>query len=288
VAYSTGIISGTCFNFHSHLRGPKITYRGFTTSKGWGSTDPDYKVKFEEFKTLFNAGKARETAPGEYAATLANGEEFRFKGDPNTLSITKDEEETWKRMVDEAIDRKERGIYEKVYYPRWMQEAMGGMPSPSGRFIMERYVLSGGKIFIPGTGEATRKNEQAFAEIEKLRKEGKFVKVYRPIDSFLKESGIIRYDVPRIGYGEKYRYCESTYLVSDGRLFTIGEYEPAPASEAAFQEIEKLRAAGQCKKTYRPQYDLMLKDGWHHYVEAAYTLANGQEFRRVEYEPKQN
>lgn len=46
------------------------------------STEGQARVGLEEFRQLYSEGKAKEIEPGVWQATLANGELFHYRGDP--------------------------------------------------------------------------------------------------------------------------------------------------------------------------------------------------------------
>ncbi len=56
-----------------------------------------------EFRQLYREGKAREIEPGTWQVTLANGELFNYKGDPErmTAEFTDQDKEQMKKEFDE-------------------------------------------------------------------------------------------------------------------------------------------------------------------------------------------
>ena len=68
------------------------------------------------------------------------------------------------------------------------------------------------------TEKTKQKLKKQFDEIEKLRKAGKFEKIYKPEHD---------YDVN----GVKYRYFAARYTLSNGNIVTIGSSEPAKSKD---------------------------------------------------------
>lgn len=128
----------------------------YTVSRGIfvdGTNEEEAKRNLEEFKQLYQEGKAEQVKPGVWVVTLSDGEKFAYGGDPERIGVefTEEEKEQLKKQFD---------------------------------------------------------------EINELRKAGQFEKTYKPENDFVVD-------------GVKYRYFEARYTLSDGRVVTLGESEPA-------------------------------------------------------------
>ena len=103
-----------------------------------------------EFYQLYKQGKAKEVNPGIWKATLSNGEEFGYGGDPEQLGLSDVErKEQLKKQFDEINELKKAGQYEKAYKPEH-DYVIDGIKY---RYFEATYTLSDGRVVKTGDSE---------------------------------------------------------------------------------------------------------------------------------------
>jgi len=109
------------------------------------NNEEDARKKLEEFKKLYREGKAKEIKPGVWEATLSNGEEFAYEGNPEGINIefTEEEKEQLKKQFDEINELRKAGKYERTFIKEIEVEVLKGVKF---RQYKDRFTLSNGKV----------------------------------------------------------------------------------------------------------------------------------------------
>jgi hypothetical protein len=134
-----------------------VTSYVYRRSMSVASTDVENeeqaRARVEEFRQLYQAGKAVEIKPGVWKATLADGTEFAYGGrDPARagagVQFTEEEKAQLKRQSDEVNELRKAGKGERTFL-REVEE--NGMKI---RLYQVRYTLSDGGVvtITEGTG----------------------------------------------------------------------------------------------------------------------------------------
>lgn len=117
------------------------------------SSEEEAKKKLEEFRELYRQGNAKEVKPGVWVATLSNGEEFAYGGDPERIGIqfsfSDEEKEQLKKQFDEINELRKAGKYEKTYKP----ENDFVIDGVKYRYFEAHYTLSDGRVVTLGASE---------------------------------------------------------------------------------------------------------------------------------------
>jgi hypothetical protein len=127
-----------------------ITY--VVTSTFEGKNEENVRETLEEFRKLYNEGKAEEVKPGVWVVTLSNGEKFAYAGDnpeQATLTFSEDEVQLLKEQFDEIHELRKAGDFEKIYKPEHDFEIDG----VKYRYFEAHYTLSNGKVVRVGGSE---------------------------------------------------------------------------------------------------------------------------------------
>jgi hypothetical protein len=121
------------------------------TLRGADGADPETtRAQFEEFFQLYREGKATEIAPGMWRATLANGKEFTFTGNPETdrgAAFTEEEKARLQQVTEEINELRQAGKGERTF---WKETENNGMRI---RLYNVRYTLSNGEVITLCEGE---------------------------------------------------------------------------------------------------------------------------------------
>jgi hypothetical protein len=122
------------------------------------NNEEDARKKLEEFKKLYREGHAKEIEPGVWKATLSNGEEFAYAGDPERISVefTEEEKEQLKKQFDEINELKRAGKYERTFIKDIEVDGI------KISLYKDCFTLSNGKVITLTTGE----NKPATDEVE--------------------------------------------------------------------------------------------------------------------------
>jgi hypothetical protein len=120
---------------------------GYKFSRTVSSTDDSIQSKEDarktelEFYGLYKQGKAKEVQPGVWVATLSNGEEFAFGGDPENLGLSEAEQkELLKKQLDEINELRRAGKYERTFIKEIEKDGV------KIRLYRETFTLSNGKV----------------------------------------------------------------------------------------------------------------------------------------------
>ncbi|UCE98965.1 MAG: hypothetical protein JSV82_07225 [Planctomycetota bacterium] len=127
-----------------------ITFGVSSTFEGNGKED--VRETLEEFRKLYNEGKAEEVKPGVWVVTLSSGEKFALAGDnPEWAGLLETEEvqELMKEQFDEILELRKAGDFEKIYKPEHDFEIDG----VKYRYFEAHYTLSNGKVVSVGDSE---------------------------------------------------------------------------------------------------------------------------------------
>jgi hypothetical protein len=118
---------------------------------GNNTSSEEAKRKLEEFRELYDDGKAEEVKPGVWVATLSNGEKFAYVGDPERIGVefTEQEQEQLKEQFDEINELRKAGKYEKTYKPENDFIIYG----VKHRYFEAHYTLSDGRVVTLGASE---------------------------------------------------------------------------------------------------------------------------------------
>jgi len=126
--------------------------RSVSTSGDNIKNEEDARKAEAEFYRLYKEGKAKEVKPGIWVATLSNGEQFGYGGDPEQLGLSiAQTKEQLKKQFDEIHELKKAGQYEKVYKPEH-DFVIDGIKY---RFFEVYYTLSNGRVVKLGDSEPT-------------------------------------------------------------------------------------------------------------------------------------
>lgn len=112
----------------------------------------------EEFRKLYREGKAEEIEPGVWVATLSDGEEFAYAGDPEQLSLMDIDIEEAKQILKERFDEihelKKAGKYERTFLEEIEKDGA------KIRLYQDSFILSNGKVItLTSAEEVTEKDE---------------------------------------------------------------------------------------------------------------------------------
>jgi hypothetical protein len=119
-------------------------------------TEEDARRAEEEFYELYKEGKAEEVEPGVWVATLSDGENFAYGGDPEHLGLSDSKrKELLKQQFDEINELRKAGEFDKTYMPELDFEING----VKYRFFRARYVLSDGTVKTVGSSEAVTEDD---------------------------------------------------------------------------------------------------------------------------------
>jgi hypothetical protein len=120
---------------------------GYKFSRTVSSTDDSIRNKEDarkaelEFYSLYKQGKAEEAQPGIWVATLSNGEEFAFGGDPESLGLSENEQkELLKKQLDEINELRKSGNYKRTFIKEIEKDGV------KIRLYRETFTLSNGKV----------------------------------------------------------------------------------------------------------------------------------------------
>jgi len=145
--------------FEATFEYPETVYshtitKSVSTSGDNIQNEGDAKKAMAEFYQLYKQGKTREVKPGIWKATLSNGEEFAYGGDPENclgmLEIDKTKlRKELKEQFDEIHELNKEGQYEKVYKPEhdFVEDGI------KYRYFEAIYTLSDGRVVTVGTSE---------------------------------------------------------------------------------------------------------------------------------------
>jgi hypothetical protein len=101
-----------------------------------------------EFYDLYKQGKVEEVQPGVWVATLSNGEEFAFGGDPESLGLSESEhKELLKKQLNEINELRRAGDYERIFIKEIEENGV------KIRLYRDSFTLSNGKVVTLTTGE---------------------------------------------------------------------------------------------------------------------------------------
>jgi hypothetical protein len=105
------------------------------------ASEDEARTCLAEFRQLYSEGKAREIEPGTWQVTLANGELFNYKGDPErmTAEFTDQDKEQMKKEFDEINALRSAGKGDRTFL---RETALQGM---TVRVYEVHYTLSSGK-----------------------------------------------------------------------------------------------------------------------------------------------
>ena len=123
-----------------------------TVASTSATNEQEARGELEEFLQLYRAGEATEVKPGMWQATLANGEEFAYAGDPEhaTLKFTEQEKAELKKQADEINELRQAGKGERTF----LQEVENN--GVRLRLYNVRYTLSDGRVVTICEGEAVK------------------------------------------------------------------------------------------------------------------------------------
>ena len=126
---------------------------GYKFSRTVSSSDSSIQSKEDarkaelEFYGLYKQGKAKEVKPGVWVATLSNGEEFAFGGNPESLGLSETEhKELLKKQLDEINELRKAGNYERTFIKEIEKDGV------KIRLYRETFTLSNGKVVTMTTG----------------------------------------------------------------------------------------------------------------------------------------
>lgn len=101
-----------------------------------------------EFYGLYMEGKAEEVKPRVWVATLSNGEEFAFAGNPESLGLSETEhKELLKKQLDEINELRKAGDYQRTFIKEIEEDGV------KIRLYRETFTLSNGKVVTLTFGE---------------------------------------------------------------------------------------------------------------------------------------
>lgn len=100
----------------------KTMYRASSTIVAKGDTYintlEDARNAIQEFRNLYREGKAEEVKPGVWVATLSNGEQFAYAGDPEKPSLldmdTEEANEIFRERFEEIHELRKAGEFERT------------------------------------------------------------------------------------------------------------------------------------------------------------------------------
>lgn len=105
------------------------------------TSEDEARACLAEFRQLYGQGKAKEIEPGTWQVTLANGELFNYKGDPErmTAEFTTEDKEQMKNKFDEINALRSAGKCDRTFL---RETELQGM---TVRVYEVHYTLSSGK-----------------------------------------------------------------------------------------------------------------------------------------------
>jgi hypothetical protein len=91
--------------------------RSVSVSSSDATSEQEARAQLEEFLQLYRQGKATQIEPGIWHATLSNGEEFAYGGNPehSTLEFTEEEKAQLKRQTDEIHELRKAGKGQRTF-----------------------------------------------------------------------------------------------------------------------------------------------------------------------------
>jgi hypothetical protein len=127
--HDTGLMTGVMASRRISVGGTNIT------------SEDEARARLAEFRQLYREGKAKEIQTGLWQATLANGELFNYKGDPQraTAEFTTEDKEQMKKEFDEINTLRSAGKGERTFL---RQTELQGM---TVHVYEVHYTLSSGK-----------------------------------------------------------------------------------------------------------------------------------------------
>lgn len=116
--------------------------RGVSVASTDATSEEEARAQLEEFFQLYREGKATEIKPGVWHATLSNGEEFAYAGNPERggTEFTEEEKAQLKRQTDEINELRKAGKGERTF---WKEVEENGTKT---RLYKVRYTLSDGRV----------------------------------------------------------------------------------------------------------------------------------------------
>ncbi len=116
------------------------------------TNEQEARAQLEEFLQLYREGKAIEIKSGVWQATLSNGEEFAYAGDPEhtTLEFTEQEKAQLKQQSDEINELRKAGKGERTL---WKEVEFNGLRV---RLYHVRYTLANGQVVTLCEGGLTK------------------------------------------------------------------------------------------------------------------------------------
>ncbi|MFC1603696.1 hypothetical protein ACFL5F_01590 [Planctomycetota bacterium] len=110
--------------------------------------------KQKEFYQLYKEGKAEENEPGLWIATLSDGEEFAYSGDPDVLGLSEtDRIEVLKKRFDEIHELRKAGKYERTFIKEIEKNGK------RIRLYRDTFTLSNGKAMTMTSGIEQKQQE---------------------------------------------------------------------------------------------------------------------------------
>lgn len=125
--------------------GVGIVAKGDTNIK----TEEDAQEAAREFYALYKQGKAKETKPGVWVATLSNGEEFAYGGNPEHIGLSDAERKKLLReQFDEINELRKAGKFERTFIE---ESEVDGVKH---RLYQDTFTLSNGRVIRMTVGES--------------------------------------------------------------------------------------------------------------------------------------
>ncbi len=143
------------FEYPEPNGGFSYTYsRSVSVASNDATTEQEARAQLEEFLQLYRQGKATEIEPGIWKATLSNGEEFAYGGNPENaskqLEFTEEEKVQLKQQADEINELRKAGKGERTF---WKEVEDNGVRI---RLYNVRYTLPGGQVVTICEGEEAK------------------------------------------------------------------------------------------------------------------------------------
>jgi len=126
--------------------------RSASVASTTAASEQEARAQLEEFLQLYRQGKATQIKPGVWLATLSNGEEFAYAGNPEhlTLEFTEQEKAQLKQQTDEIYELRKAGKGERTF---WKEVEENGLRI---RLYHVRYTLANGQVITMCEGEEAR------------------------------------------------------------------------------------------------------------------------------------
>jgi hypothetical protein len=123
--------------------------RSVSVSSSDAASEQEARAHLEEFFRLYQEGKATQIEPGIWRATLSNGEEFAYAGNPahHQLEFTEEDKTRLKQQTDEMNALRQAGQAERTF---WKETEENGVRM---RLYHVRYTLSDGRVITVCEGE---------------------------------------------------------------------------------------------------------------------------------------